>query len=356
VEELVELLKPFYEPGFRHSIWLAFSGLCAKSGVHYVSAAKVLKRLYDETGDADDIRVRGARVTYTYAKAGYRVGKKPLAGVLGAEPYRPEEAAPESVKGSSGLREVMEKQAGAEEAERVVKSVWKLLAPPPLRIPIEWVVNNGRREAVAWLVVRWLGDLCEVRLRRKLKEGFAEKPFAVLPEIALLRDLATGNAFYLAREEGRVIAISTDLEGLLQQLVAQGYVSKTTLEDINPQLLPRAAMRREEGELAPGLGLSGFVDPLGLGLDTSDYGVEGLLAAKEWILKHYPASNQKAALANVALAVAKLVTPVLRELNPTFVDSVVRNCGRGERARPRSSFTSYCPSSRFDRTAGEPTC
>lgn len=352
----MELLKPFYEPGFRHSIWLAFSGLCAKSGVHYVSAAKVLKRLYDETGDADDIRVRGARVTYTYAKAGYRVGKKPLAGVLGAEPYRPEEAAPESVKGSSGLREVMEKQAGAEEAERVVKSVWKLLAPPPLRIPIEWVVNNGRREAVAWLVVRWLGDLCEVRLRRKLKEGFAEKPFAVLPEIALLRDLATGNAFYLAREEGRVIAISTDLEGLLQQLVAQGYVSKTTLEDINPQLLPRAAMRREEGELAPGLGLSGFVDPLGLGLDTSDYGVEGLLAAKEWILKHYPASNQKAALANVALAVAKLVTPVLRELNPTFVDSVVRNCGRGERARPRSSFTSYCPSSRFDRTAGEPTC
>jgi len=329
VEELARLLKPFYKPGYRHSIWLAFSGLCAKSGVHYVSAAKVLKKLYDETGDSDDVRVRGACITYTYAKAGCRVDKKLLAEVLGAEPHGPEEANLESVKGSSGLREAVERQAGAEEAERLVRSVRRLLAPPPLRIPVAWRVNLNGKEAVAWLVVRRLGDVCEVRLRRKARDGLLERPFAVLPEIALLRDTATGNAFFVAREEGRIVAISTDLEGLLRQLVALGYVSKTTLGDINLQLLLRAVMRREEGELAPGLGADGFVDPLGVGLDAGDYGVESLLAARDWISKHYPESNRKAALANVALAVAKLLSPVLRKLNPTFVDNVVWNYGRG---------------------------
>ena len=329
VEELARLLKPFYKPGFRHSIWLAFSGLCAKSGVHYVSAAKVLKRLYEEAGDADDIRERGACVTYTYAKAGYRVDKKLLAEVLGAEPYGPEEAGLESVKGSSGLREVVEEQAGAEEAERVVKSVRKLLAPPPLRIPVAWAVGANGREPVAWLIVRRLGDVCEVRLRKKARNGLLEKPFAVLPEIVLLRDLATGNAFFIAREEGRVIAIATDLENLLRQLVAQGYVSKTSLGDINLQLLLRAIMRREEGELAPGLGWDGFVDPLGVGLDLNDYGVEGLLAAESWIEKYYPPSNRKRALAVPPLAVAKLVSPAVRKRNPTFVDGVVWCYGRG---------------------------
>jgi hypothetical protein len=151
----------------------------------------------------------------------------------------------------------------------------------------------------------------------------------VLPEIVRLQDTATGNEFFLAREEGRVVALAADLEGLLRQLVAQGYVSKTTLGDINLQLLLQRIVKREKGELAPGLWSEGFVDPLGIGLDLNDYGVEGLLAAKSWIEKHYPESNRKAALATVALAVAKLATPAVRKLNPTFVDSVVWCYGRG---------------------------
>jgi hypothetical protein len=329
VDRLVDLLKPFYKPGSRHKLLLGLCGEAAKFRVSPASIAKVVKRLHEETGDEDDIRERGACIVYTYARAGVPADLEALERVLDARPYGPSGAQPQPVAGSSALYEVFEREVGDEGARRLIGRVKRLLAPPPLRIPIEWGVAEGRREARAWLVVRRLGDRYEVFLRRRVGKGFAEKPFAVLPEIVLLHDSATGNEFFLAREEGRVIAISTDLEGLLRQLVAQGYVSKTTLGDINLQLLLRAVMRREEGELAPGFGLSGFVDPLGLGLDTSDYGVEGLLAAKEWIPKQYPASNQKAALANVALAVAKLITPVLRKLNPTFVDSVVWNYGRG---------------------------
>jgi hypothetical protein len=329
LEELYKILRPFYEPGSRHKMLLGLSGLAAKLGVSPVSIAKIVKRLHDETSDERDIRTRGGCIVYSYARVGVPVDKKALAEVLGAEPYGPSEPQPQPVVGSSALYEVFKARVGEEEARKLLAKVKRLLAPPPLRIPIAWAVGANGREPVAWLIVRQLGGVCEVRLRKKARSGLLERPFAVLPEIVRLQDTATGNEFFLAREEGRVVALAADLEGLLRQLVAQGYVSKTTLGDINLQLLLQRIVKREKGELAPGLWSEGFVDPLGIGLDLNDYGVEGLLAAKEWIEKHYPESNRKAALATVALAVAKLATPAVRKLNPTFVDSVVWCYGRG---------------------------
>jgi hypothetical protein len=328
LEELYGILRPFYEPGSRHKMLLGLSGLAAKLGVSPVSIAKIVKRLHDETNDERDIRTRGGCIVYSYARVGVPVDKKALAEVLGAEPYGPSEPQPQPVVGSSALYEVFKAKVGEEEARKLLARVKRLLAPPPLRIPVEWVIGEGGREARAWLVVRWRGDRIEVFLRRRAGKGFVERPFAVLPEIAFLRDLATGNVFYLAREEDRVVAISTDLEGLLRQLVAQGYVSKTTLGDTNLQLLLRAVMRREEGELAPGFGLDGFHDPYGWGFDLADRGVSGLLEVKEWI-EYYPPSNRRVALADVALFLAKLLTPAVRRMNPTFVDSLVWNYGLG---------------------------
>jgi hypothetical protein len=328
LEELYGILRPFYEPGSRHKMLLGLSGLAAKLGVSPVSIAKVVKRLHDETGDEDDIRTRGGCIVYSYARVGVPVDKKALAEVLGAEPHGPSEPQPQPVVGSSALYEVFKAKVGEEEARKLLARVKRLLAPPPLRIPVEWVIREGGREARTWLIVRWRGDRIEVFLRRRAGKGFVERPFAVLPEIVFLRDLATGNVFYLAREEDRVVAISTDLEGLLRQLVAQGYVSKTTLADINLQLLLRAVMRREEGELAPGFGLDGFHDPYGWGFDLADHGVSGLLEVKEWI-ENYPPSNRRVTLADVALFLAKLLTPAVRRMNPTFVDSLVWNYGLG---------------------------
>lgn len=51
VEQLLELLKPYYVPGFRHNIWYAFSGLCAKRGISLASCLKVLVKLFKHDQD-----------------------------------------------------------------------------------------------------------------------------------------------------------------------------------------------------------------------------------------------------------------------------------------------------------------
>jgi len=229
------------------------------------------------------------------------------------------------------LKASMLSEDEAEQLRVVCRELEKLLAerPKEVEIPLETVVERGELRVRTSLVLVEKEGQVEASLRRYTAKGYGNKPVAVLPKITLLHDLATGNAFFLAREGDKIVAVSTDLEGLLRQLVVRGYIAKPSLADITFQFVLREVVQRERGELAPGLGQNGFIDPLGVGLDLSDYGVEGLLAAKEWIEKYYPESNRKAALANVALAVAKLVSPAMRKQNPTFIDSIVWNYGRG---------------------------
>jgi hypothetical protein len=259
--------------------------------------------------------------------AGYKEGEEAFAIKLkGLEPKEAARRLRDNV-----LKNVLLSEEEAERLREACKELEELLAKRPKvkAIPLERVVKDGNVFVRTSLVIKEKDGLVEARLRRYSGKTIVEKPFALLPEIVFLRDLATGNVFYLAREEDRVVAISTDLEGLLRQLVAQGYVSKTTLGDINLQLLLRAVMRREEGELAPGFGLDGFHDPYGWGFDLADHGVSGLLKVKEWIETYYPPSNRRVALADVALFLAKLLTPAVRRMNPTFVDSLVWNYGLG---------------------------
>ena len=344
VEKLKEILRVVYEPGNRHLVWLLFSGECALKGVSYLSAARVLKRLYDETGDTDDLRVRGACVVYSYAKRGYRVDKKALAEILGVEPYGPEVLGTEPVKGVAGLRHLFERKLGPAAAEAVVKEVKRLLGPAAKRIPLAWREVNGKKVVRLYLVVRKVGSVWEARVCRPVEGGeggvaYEVRPFAVLPDIYELHDTATGNVFYIAREGDKQVAASVDLEGLLRQLAARGYTVKPTLLDVNVQRLLRAIIERREGVLTPGLGPEGFVDPLDHGFDSRDYGVEGLLAVGAWVEKYYPEPNRVPALANVAFAVAKLAAPAARVLNPTFIDNPVWNYGRG--GEGRSSLVSY---------------
>ena len=259
--------------------------------------------------------------------AGYREDEEVFTFKLkGLEPKEAARQLRDSV-----LKNVLLSEEDGELLAKVCKELEEFLAKRPKVkvIPLERVVKDGNVHVYTSLAIKEKDGLVEAWLRRYSGKTVTEKPVAFLPEIRLLHDQATGNAFFIARAGGKILAVSTDLEGLLRQLVVQGYISKTSLNDTTLQLMLREVVKREEGELAPGLGLYGFVDPLGVGLDTNDYGVEGLLAARDWILKYYPESNRNAALANVALAVAKLVTPAVRKLNPTFVDNVVWNYGRG---------------------------
>jgi Bifunctional DNA primase/polymerase, N-terminal. len=79
IEELARVLEKIYKEGFRQDIWLFFSGWCAHAGISPVSVAKVLKKVYDETGDKDNLKTRGAAIVYTYKKLG-----------IDLKPYEPE--------------------------------------------------------------------------------------------------------------------------------------------------------------------------------------------------------------------------------------------------------------------------
>jgi hypothetical protein len=112
-----DLLEDAYRPGVRQYIWLFLSGWGAKAGVSPVSIAKILKMLYEESGDTDPIRTRASAIVYSYKKAG--VDLTPYAAefeaVLGVKPYGLErEIREEEVKGRTGLQEILEEMLGEE--------------------------------------------------------------------------------------------------------------------------------------------------------------------------------------------------------------------------------------------------
>ncbi len=341
---LEELLKPVYEPGNRHLIWLYLSGECARRGVSYLSAAKVLKRLYDETGDTDDIRGRGACIVYSYLKAGVRVDKRALAEILGVEPLGPETLKEEPVKGVDGLLGIYASKYGEDNAQSIVKEIKKLLKPQSRRIPVVWVEEDGKLALRQYVKVRRSGTVWKAVLYRYAggeegKSRWLGRIFAIIPDIYELHDTATFNTLYVAKEGEELVAASVDLEGLLKQLAPPRYIVKPTLSDTAVQMLLREVIVRQEGVFTPGLGPDGFADPFGHGYDTGDYGIEGLLAVESWVESHYPEANQTRALANVAFAVAKLAAPAVRVLNPTFIDNPVWNHGRG--GEGKSTLVSY---------------
>ena len=129
LEELYSILRPFYEPGHRHDMVKGLSGLAAKLGVHYISIAKLAARSHRETNDERKLEDRIAAIVYTYARTGWQVDKKLIAGIVGFAPRGPGE--PQQgyrVKGSGLLLEVFRAKVGEEEARRLLAKVKRLLA------------------------------------------------------------------------------------------------------------------------------------------------------------------------------------------------------------------------------------
>jgi len=122
-----DLLKPAYEPGVRQFIWLYLSGWGAKARVSPVSIAKILKMLYEETGDTDSIKTRASAIVYSYKKAGidlapYAEQLKQIFGVdniYGLE----REISENEVKGKTGLQEILEQSLGEEKALEVIRQI-----------------------------------------------------------------------------------------------------------------------------------------------------------------------------------------------------------------------------------------
>jgi hypothetical protein len=124
--EIVDALLPAYKPGVRQHIWLFLSGWAAKAGISPVSVARVLKALYDKTGDTDSLRTRASTIAYSYRKAGISLEPyaRELEEILGVKPYGLEgEIREEEIKGMSGLQEILEEVLGEEKALDVIRLI-----------------------------------------------------------------------------------------------------------------------------------------------------------------------------------------------------------------------------------------
>jgi hypothetical protein len=124
--KIKELLKEAYKPGVRQHIWLFLSGWTAKAGISPISAAKILKMLYEETEDEEPLKMRAGAIVYSYKKAGidltqYTNGFEALFGV---KPYGLEkEINEEEIKGRTGLQEILEGSLGEERALEIIKEI-----------------------------------------------------------------------------------------------------------------------------------------------------------------------------------------------------------------------------------------
>ncbi|MEM4448204.1 MAG: hypothetical protein QW219_02180 [Fervidicoccaceae archaeon] len=130
VLRIVDLLKDAYKPGFRQILVLYLSGWLAKARVSPLSAVKLVKHLYESTGDTDPLKTRLSAVVYSYKKAGIDVDQyaTEIENVTGVKPYGLErEINEEEVKGRSGLQEVLESTLGEDRALAVIHELSEIL-------------------------------------------------------------------------------------------------------------------------------------------------------------------------------------------------------------------------------------
>jgi hypothetical protein len=181
---LKELLKEAYRPGYRQHIWLYVSGWAAKARISPVSVARALKMLYEESGDEDSIKTRGSALCYSYGKAGIdlRPYAEELRNIFGEEPYGLAKSfSPESVKGSTGLQEVLEAVLGEEAALSVIKELEEIFgAASPFRdcvlavLDYEkqlYAVANLRKLLVARAAFLSAGGVKRLRYKEKVFIG-----------------------------------------------------------------------------------------------------------------------------------------------------------------------------------------
>jgi hypothetical protein len=237
VLEIIDALQPAYRPGVRQYIWLFLSGWAAKAGVSPVSIARVLKALYDKTGDSDSLRTRASAIVYSYRKAG--VGLEPYARaleeVLGVKPYGLEgEVREEEVKGRSGLQEVLEEVLGEERAVDVIRTIEEVLGvASPYRGDSVVELLDYERQVYA---VANLRSLVVVRaVRRDGRLVYRERVFEGAPvDVEVYVNPIGGVTKYRVRWESRIRPKPLELgpaylEDIVDRLKVEGLVYHSRL-------------------------------------------------------------------------------------------------------------------------------
>ncbi|MEM4593036.1 MAG: hypothetical protein QW196_06505 [Sulfolobales archaeon] len=127
---IVDMLKEAYKPGYRQFLVLYLSGWLAKARVSPLSVVKIVKHLYESTGDTDPIKTRLSAIVYSYKKAGIDVDaySSDIEALTGVKPYGLErEINEEAVKGKTGLQEILEAVLGEDRALAVIHELSEIL-------------------------------------------------------------------------------------------------------------------------------------------------------------------------------------------------------------------------------------
>jgi len=150
----------------------------------------------------------------------------------------------------------------------------------------------------------------------------------ILPaHMAYATDPLSGESKYIALRDDIIIVMASDYDAFIEKLrqYQQSAVAATgRLVQYYKLFIPDNVYY----PLYPGVYEDGFHDPKGL-LDESDYGVDPLIKAIEWARTFYDEPNDRHAAFLILTAVGKIITPIIRFGNGTFVDQLVWIHGRG---------------------------
>ncbi|MEM1528503.1 MAG: hypothetical protein QXS62_07345 [Sulfolobales archaeon] len=127
---IVDLIKDSYRPGYRQFLVLYLSGWLAKARVSPITTIKIVKMLYESTGDSDPLKTRLSAIIYSYKKAGVNVDAygNDIEVLTGVKPYGLErEISEENVKGKTGLQEILESTVGESRALGILHELSEIL-------------------------------------------------------------------------------------------------------------------------------------------------------------------------------------------------------------------------------------
>jgi len=268
-----EKLKPAYREGNRQHIWLFLSGWAAKAGISPISVARILKMLYEETGDTDPIKTRASSIVYSYKKAGIDLSQyaSEFEELFGVKPYGLEKGvSEEEVKGKTGLQEILESSLEEEKALSAIEEIEEVFkAASPYRDCVFRILDSEKKI----YAIANLRKLVVVRARKKSEVfTYMEHVFIGAPTSVVIIENPIDNSvkyrvIWETRESDKPLVLEGTPPEILGELRGRGLVLYRVLaEDILNAILDayrisgRAERRREveargffimEGKLVP---------------------------------------------------------------------------------------------------------
>jgi len=320
IDAVLEVIKPYYLPGFRNAILYALLGVLRRRCYSEASIRRFYEKLQEWAMSA-------------YADIDKRKDDYILEGILQGRDWR--------LFGWPKLKEALAQaaaQAGRPEKDvgADLAKLRRILAPGEVKMKycLEYKVAEGGAVCIKYLRAREVqeGLLVEVvskKAKSKDENAVKASKAALLPRrMAIVRDPYYAEEYYAAFTALGTLMIAApadDWDGFINAVRQRPpyYVVSSGVVDAVKRILPRV-----EAVISAGLTDGGIADPAGV-LDATDYGVEGLKGVYMWIVRSYPPRNAKLAWFNVVAVLAKLITPLIRAKKRNFVDHVVYNVGRG---------------------------